>query len=406
MSCDQNLFDDLSAVADFNSDYPNFEATAIDRALTQSQPPSPSFTNNSANTYFTTASDPCLAPEPDFSDFLMGGTQSGPTSPTPYYTDFTPVKTNGFPHQSSFLPVRAHSQPPEDTLHSPAPTPAVTFHRSGHYLGKPTVRSHPDPHALKGAPRRSAATQHRYHPYPPAVQRGAPVRYNLRRAHTQPMPAPTSAPCAPTRPVDADLSSHGIMSDDRQRAGGQLRSRRSPLHRDAAFVTEGANSYVYATSNGPDETGGFKLSTRTEQTTAVLAILNYVDRLIKECEGMKTYLRYGFLENGTSEKDGEVERIRLEKRNLNSAITELHDPLHILPLPCSGGEDEQAEESETRSGIPTNGKQIGDLDHSATTTLLDMYGIPYAPSMFLHEKKAMYMRFCGASQALMHHVLD
>ncbi|KAK4984479.1 hypothetical protein LTR28_002317 [Elasticomyces elasticus] len=86
---------------------------------------------------------------------------------------------------------------------------------------------------------------------------------------------------------------------------------------------------------------------------------------------MKTYLRHGFLENGTSEKDGEVERmpfnsrassIRFEKRNLNSAITELHDPLHILPLPRSGGEGEQTEETEARPGIPTNGKQIGDLD--------------------------------------------
>lgn len=40
------------------------------------------------------------------------------------------------------------------------------------------------------------------------------------------------------------------------------------------------------------------------------------------------------------------------------------------------------------------------------TRLLDAYDLPFIPTMFLHEKKAIYLRFVGASRALMHRVLD
>ncbi len=38
--------------------------------------------------------------------------------------------------------------------------------------------------------------------------------------------------------------------------------------------------------------------------------------------------------------------------------------------------------------------------------LLDLYDLPFVPTMFLYEKKAIYLRFVGASRALMHRVLD
>lgn len=40
------------------------------------------------------------------------------------------------------------------------------------------------------------------------------------------------------------------------------------------------------------------------------------------------------------------------------------------------------------------------------TRLLDLYDLPFVPTMFLFEKKATYLRFVGASRALMHRVLD
>jgi hypothetical protein len=41
-----------------------------------------------------------------------------------------------------------------------------------------------------------------------------------------------------------------------------------------------------------------------------------------------------------------------------------------------------------------------------TIALLDLYNLPFTADMFLHDKKLAYLRFVGASQALMHLVLD
>lgn len=38
--------------------------------------------------------------------------------------------------------------------------------------------------------------------------------------------------------------------------------------------------------------------------------------------------------------------------------------------------------------------------------LLDLYDLPFVPSMFLAEKKVLWLRFVGAGRALMHRVLD
>lgn len=40
------------------------------------------------------------------------------------------------------------------------------------------------------------------------------------------------------------------------------------------------------------------------------------------------------------------------------------------------------------------------------TPLLNLYDIPYVSTMFLYEKKELYLRFIGASRVLMHRVLD
>lgn len=41
------------------------------------------------------------------------------------------------------------------------------------------------------------------------------------------------------------------------------------------------------------------------------------------------------------------------------------------------------------------------IDH-----LLDLYDIPFVPTMFLVEKKMLYLRFLGANRVVMHRILD
>ena len=109
--------------------------------------------------------------------------------------------------------------------------------------------------------------------------------------------------------------------------------------------------------------------------------------------------------------------LRQEKRAINHKHSSLEDGLEMLPLP-----DGKAEEEVT---VPVTGQDIKDLDgtlhipaliHSSilitgnadekTSALLELYGIPSSTDMFLHEKKLAYLRFVGASRALMHLVLD
>lgn len=61
--------------------------------------------------------------------------------------------------------------------------------------------------------------------------------------------------------------------------------------------------------------------------------------------------------------------------------------------------------------IPAGGRRragmLTDISVDAEMTrLLDLYDLPFVPTMFLFEKKAIYLRFVGASRALMHRVLD
>jgi hypothetical protein len=56
--------------------------------------------------------------------------------------------------------------------------------------------------------------------------------------------------------------------------------------------------------------------------------------------------------------------------------------------------------------VPRTGLQIRDMNQREISTLLDRYGVPYVNTMFLHEKKALYMKFLGCNAAFMHRVLD
>ena len=111
-------------------------------------------------------------------------------------------------------------------------------------------------------------------------------------------------------------------------------------------------------------------------------------------------------------------RTRLNLRNWNRTnVTELDE--HLKPLP-------RFEDGQIPGVAPITGQMVQWLDRESWVTrvdgsakkktdariderigqLLDLYNLPFVPSMFLYEKKAIYLRFIGASRALMHRVLD
>ncbi|KAI9873909.1 MAG: hypothetical protein M1830_010413 [Pleopsidium flavum] len=131
-----------------------------------------------------------------------------------------------------------------------------------------------------------------------------------------------------------------------------------------------------------------------------MGILTHLDVLAKECENMRTFIKTGFGEGNDYATEGrmEIEKTRLELRNWNRThVTELDETLKPLP---------RFDDGEVPSSAPTTGRMVQWLDHRRIADLLDLYDLPFVPTMFLYEKKAIYLRFVGASRALMHRVLD
>ena len=116
-------------------------------------------------------------------------------------------------------------------------------------------------------------------------------------------------------------------------------------------------------------------------------------------------------------------RMRLQLRNWNQAnVTELAEELKVLPI-CRSNDRINEHRLEMPAEAPISGQKIkemtreasmdetealeaDDVIDSAMDALLDIYEFHYFPNMFLYEKKALYLRFIGASRALMHRVLD
>ena len=115
--------------------------------------------------------------------------------------------------------------------------------------------------------------------------------------------------------------------------------------------------------------------------------------------------------------------MRLQLRNWNQTnVTELTEELKVLPI-CRSNDRINEIRLETPAEAPISGQRIKDMTReapkdeteaykaddvidSAMDALLDIYEFHYFPNMFLYEKKALYLRFIGASRALMHRVLD
>ncbi|KAF1983212.1 hypothetical protein K402DRAFT_456821 [Aulographum hederae CBS 113979] len=151
----------------------------------------------------------------------------------------------------------------------------------------------------------------------------------------------------------------------------------------------------------------YRFSKRSEESTLSIGMLSFADRLLKECGEMREFVLRGFAGGeeggGGGGQGGEVERIRLERRNANSLLTELDERFHNLPFADGQGD---CDDSVAHPDIPQVGQAVKDMDHQAIERLLDAYQISFQPQMFLHEKKLLYLRFVGAGRVLMHRVVD
>ncbi|EPS37347.1 hypothetical protein H072_8965 [Dactylellina haptotyla CBS 200.50] len=139
-----------------------------------------------------------------------------------------------------------------------------------------------------------------------------------------------------------------------------------------------------------------QFSTLQEETTLSLGIMAHLENLEKQMVEMRRFLSVGFAKKDPL-RSFEVERQRLYSRNHNfQNITEINEPFELL-LRSNG---------ELPTSCPVNGVELKSFNHEEMDTLLDEYDIPFNPSMFLHEKQLLYLRFIGANRAVMHRVVD
>jgi hypothetical protein len=257
------------------------------------------------------------------------------------------------------------------------PPPAMVFHRGGTPLGDSmggvaAKRNSENKKWLKKAAAAQKRQGQRHAPYPLAVEE----RMQLKRSHTQPvfsqqlqMPqlGPTSAPQQMVMMVE-DQSSQGVMQGFDM---GVL-----SLPQFAEFDTGGSGVQLPTQLTDVD---ALTFEARGDDGTAVLGMLGFADRISKDCEAMREFLRRDF----KGGEEDEVERYvltaiiipeekysltfspisaRQEKRTINHKASTLEDGLEMLPLP-----DTKAEEETT---VPITGQEIRDLDGERALLLL------------------------------------
>ncbi|KAG9835825.1 hypothetical protein KCU98_g13670, partial [Aureobasidium melanogenum] len=333
---------------------------------------------------------PILSNEQPLSPFDYTVFSPQPSGPVIFDLDLSPHSYEPMRHQM-LGHRRSVSVPPEDLMSEIVqPPPAMVFHRGGTPLGDSMGTGQGSGSSNKKWLKKAAATQkrqmQRQSPYPMGGE-----RMPVKRSHTQPVysqqqtsnPGPTSAPQKMFLPtVVPQLAMQNFDLDPPS----------SPQLVDYnAISTGGRTTAMPAESTDLDS---LSFGARSDVGTAVLGMLGFVERVSRDCEAMREFLRRGF----KSGEEDEVERVRQENRVINHKHSTLEDGLEMLPLP-----DGKAEEEVT---VPVTGQDIKDLDDEKTSALLELYGIPFSADMFLHEKKLAYLRFVGASRALMHLVLD
>ncbi|KAH0363834.1 hypothetical protein KCU65_g7133, partial [Aureobasidium melanogenum] len=334
---------------------------------------------------------PILSHEQPISPFDYTVFSPQPSNPVIFDPDLSPHSYEPMRHQM-LGHRRSVSVPPEDLMSEVVqPPPAMVFHRGGTPLGDSMGTAQGSGGASKKWLKKAAAAQkrqmQRQSPYPMGGGERMPVkRNNTQLVFSQQQtsnPGPTSAPqqmLLPTAVPQLAMQNFDM---------GPLSSPQLVDYN--AILTGGRNTAIPVELTDLDS---LAFGARSDVGTAVLGMLGFVERVSRDCEAMREFLSRGF----RSGDEDEVESVRQEKRAINHKHSTLEDGLEMLPLP-----DGKAEEEVT---VPVTGQDIKDLDDEKTSALLELYDIPYSADMFLHEKKLAYLRFVGASRALMHLVLD
>ncbi|GAB7352522.1 hypothetical protein MBLNU459_g2918t1 [Dothideomycetes sp. NU459] len=435
-----------------------------------------SSTNSNGHLHQSMFSDPFPQQHQDYDhDSAMQSITSHPlnhhfistTSFSPPQSPYNPQVHPRFDHPS-FSPLRHQlvghrrsvSVPPEDLFaeHHAAhqqyqqqpqqqhqqQQPAVTFTRGGHYLGDSTANrqqqqqqktpSSSSKRLLKSVQKRNFAAAQRHTPYPVPHYTSSNAQQSQRAEEARPgrprgqtMTATTTPTSAPSPTAAAALCQQSIYSpnsisnnisysnSDVWSVQQQQQQQHQCRRRDIADLDVEA---LLASSGG----GRGKRGHGTSATTAAaLGMWCYAERLSRECEALKEFLRRGFKEvlgggggvgaegagEGKDDDNDDDELERTEKRALNRTLYSLSEALNSLPMgPGALASASVAEAGAGEISVPGTGQEIRDLGSEEVDELLDAYAIPCPSGMFLHEKKLMFLRFVGASKALMHAVLD
>ncbi|MCJ1247764.1 hypothetical protein MMC30_004979 [Trapelia coarctata] len=207
--------------------------------------------------------------------------------------------------------------------------------------------------------------------------------------HPEPPPVETRHPCDPRhsyRPRPPAQPQH-LRPDPPQQPWTETTST-SP-------TTSSLTPKNAAPSNYPD------LPTppqRIPHTSFSLHLESQLAHLQHVISSMQAYLSQSYKSPDENDQKTAVENGRHLARSVNRTLTELDEPLVALPR--------HPESTAPENPTPSTAAEIRKLNHTSIDPLLDSYDIAFTPTMFLWEKKAIYLRFIGAGRALMHRVLD
>lgn len=253
--------------------------------------------------------DPRLLSSPQNTPILS---HEQPLSPFDY-TVFSPQPSNPVVFDSYLSPHsyelmrhqmlghrRSVSVPPEDLMSEIVqPPPAMVFHRGGTPLGDSMSTAQGSGGSNRKWLKKAAAAQkrqmQRQSPYPV----GGGERMPVKRSHTQPVfsqqqqtanPGPTSAPqqmLLPTAAPQLAMQNFDI---------GPLSSPQ--LIDYNAVPTRGRNTAMPTELTDLDS---LAFDARSDVGTAVLGMLGFVERISRDCEAMREFLRRGF-KNGEEDE--------------------------------------------------------------------------------------------------------
>lgn len=245
---------------------------------------------------------PILSNEQPLSSFDYTIFNPQPSVPVIFDPELSPHSYEPMRHQM-LGHRRSVSVPPEDLMSQIVqPPPAMVFHRGGTPLGDSMGTGQGGSSTNKKWLKKAAAAQKRHN------QRHAPYpmdggRMQVKRSHTQPVfsqqqslnPGPTSAPQQMLMTTGEQIPQLLMQSFD----VGPLSSPQLADYN--AIHTVGRNTAIPADLTDLDS---LAFGARSDVGTAVLGMLGFVERVSKDCEAMREFLRRGF----KSGEEDDVER--------------------------------------------------------------------------------------------------